>query len=134
MLKRICDRCGAEVLRPPTGFELHNDLDEVVDLCEKCDKELNKWMDDPETTVVTPLEEDAMYSSIIPDIHVNDIRKINNTGRITTESLLPKYFTVSKEEYEALQKDRQTVRKIIDIVYRDDIDNYEKTDRIIDVL
>ena len=133
MLKRICDRCGAEVLRPSTGFELHNDLDEVVDLCEKCDKELNKWIDDPETTVVTPLEEDAMFASI-PDIHVNDIRKINNVGRITTESSLPKYFTVSREEYEALQKDRQTVRKIIDIIYRDDIDNYEKTDRIIDVL
>ena len=134
MLKRICDRCGAEVLQPSTGFELHNDLDEIVDLCEKCDKELNKWMDNPETTVVTPLEEDTMYSSFIPDIHVNDIRKINNTGRITTESSLPKYFTVSREEYEALQKDRQTVRKIIDIIYRDDIDNYEKTDRIIDVL
>ena len=133
MLKRICDRCGAEVLRPSTGFELHNDLDEVVDLCEKCDKELNKWMDNPETTVVTPLEEDAMFASI-PDIHVNDIRKINNVGRITTESSLPKYFTVSREEYEALQKDRQTVRKIIDIIYRDDIDNYEKTDRIMGVL
>ena len=133
MLKRICDRCSAEVLRPSTDYELHNGLDEVVDLCEKCDKELNKWMDDPETTVVTPLEEDAMYASI-PDVHVNDIRKINNVGRITTESSLPKYFTVSREEYEALQKDRQTVRKIIDIIYRDDIDNYEKTDRIIDVL
>ena len=133
MLKRICDRCGAEVLRLSTDYELHNGLDEVVDLCEKCDKELNKWMDDPETTVVTPLEEDAMFASI-PDMHVNDIRKINNVGRITTESSLPKYFTVSREEYEALQKDRQTVRKIIDIIYRDDIDNYEKTDRIIDVL
>ena len=133
MLKRICDRCGAEALEHPTGFVPHNDLEEAADLCEKCDKELNKWMNDPETKVVDPLEEDAMFASI-PDIHVNDIRKINNVGRITTESSLPKYFTVSREEYEALQKDRQTVRKIIDIIYRDDIDNYEKTDRIIDVL
>ena len=133
MLKRICDRCGAEVLQPSTGFELHSDLDEVVDLCAKCDKELNKWMDDPETTVVTPLEEDAMFASI-PDIHVNDIRKINNVGRITTDSSLPKYFTVSREEYEALQKDRQTVRKIIDIVYCDDIDHYDKVERILGIL
>lgn len=133
MLKRICDRCGAEVLQPSTGFELHTDLDEIVDLCEKCDKELNKWMDDPKTRVVTSLEEDAMFASI-PDIHVNDIRKINNTGRITTESSLPKYFTVSREEYEALQKDRETVRKIIDIVYRDDIDHYDKVERILGIL
>ena len=133
MLKRICDRCGAEVLQPSTGFELHSDLDEVVDLCAKCDKELNKWMDDPETTVVTPLEEDAMFASI-PDIHVNDIRKINNVGRITTESSLPKYFTVSREEYEALQSDRQKLRKIIDIVYCDDMDYYDKVERILCIL
>lgn len=128
MLKRICDRCGAEVLQPSTGFELHSDLDEVVDLCEKCDKELNKWMNDPETKVVDPLEEDAMFASI------PNVSGIKYKGRITTDSSLPKYFTVSREEYEALQKDRQKVRKIIDIIYRDDIDNYEKTDRIIGVL
>lgn len=133
MLKRICDRCGAEVLRPSTGFELHNDLDEVIDLCEKCDKELNKWMDDPETKVVDPLEEDAKFASI-PNTCKNDTSGIKYMGKITVDSSLPKYFTVSREEYEALQKDRQTVRKIIDIVYRDDIDNYEKTDRIIDIL
>ena len=133
MLKRICDRCGAEVLQPSTGFELHSDLDETIDLCEKCDKELNKWMDDPETRVVTPLEEDAMFASI-PYTCKNDTSGIKYLGRTTADSSLPKYFTVSREEYEALQKDRQTVRKIIDIVYRDDIDNYEKTDRIIDVL
>lgn len=130
MLKRICDRCGAEVLEPSTGFELHSDLDEVVDLCKKCDKELNKWMDDPETTVVTPLEEDAMYSSI-PDTCINDTSKL----KYMDKAILPKYFTVSRDEYESLQKDRQIVRKIIEIVvYRDDINNYEKTDRIIDVL
>jgi len=130
MLKRICDRCGAEVLEPSTGFVVYSDLDEAVDLCDKCDKELNKWMDDPKTRVVDSPEEDA----IIPDIHVNDIRKISNMGKTTTGSSLPKYFTVSREEYEALQNDKQTVRKIIDIIYRDDIDNYEKTDMIIGVL
>lgn len=129
MLKRICDRCGAEVLEPSTGFELHNDLDEVVDLCKKCDKELNKWMDDPETRVVDPLEEDAMFASI-PDTCINDTSKL----KYMDKAILPKYFTVSRDEYEALQKDRQIVRKIIEIVYRDDIDNYEKTDRIIGVL
>ena len=128
MLKRICDRCGAEVLEPSAGFVLYSDLDEAVDLCEKCDKELNKWMDDSETKVVDPLEEDAMYASI------PNVSGIKYMGKIATDSSLPKYFTVSREEYEALQKDRQTVRKIIDIVYCDDIDNYEKTDRIIDVL
>ena len=128
MLKRICDRCGAEVLEPSTGFVVYSDLDEAVDLCDKCDKELNKWMDNSETKVVDPLEEDAMYASI------PNVSGIKYKGKITTDSSLPKYFTVSREEYEALQKDRQTVRKIIDIVYRDDIDNYEKTDRIIDVL
>ena len=134
MLKRICDRCGAEVLEPSTGFELHNDLDEVVDLCKKCDKELNKWMDDSETKVVDPLEEDAMFASI-PDICVNDISKINYRDKaIKDYSSLPKYFTVSREEYEALQTDRETVRKIIDIVYCDDIDNYNKVKRILGVL
>lgn len=128
MLKRICDRCGAEALEHPTGFVPHSDLEEAADLCEKCDKELNKWMNDPETKVVDPLEEDAMFASI------PNVSGIKYKGRITTDSSLPKYFTVSREEYEALQKDRQTVRKIIDIVYRDDIDNYEKTDMIIGVL
>ena len=47
---------------------------------------------------------------------------------------MPKYFTVSREEYEALQKDRQTVRKIIDIVYCDDIDHYDKVERILGIL
>ncbi len=130
MLKRICDRCGAEVLQPSTGFELHTDLDEVVDLCEKCDKELNKWMDNPETRVVTPLEEDT----IIPDTCVHDTSGIKYLGRTTADSSLPKYFTVSREEYEALQKDRQTVRKIIDIIYRDDIDHYDKVERILSIL
>lgn len=133
MLKRICDRCGAEVLQPSTGFELHTDLDEIVDLCEKCDKELNKWMDNPETTVVTPLEEDAKFASI-PNTCKNDTSGIKYMGKITTDSSLPKYFTVSREEYEALLKDKQIVRKIIEIIYRDDIDNYEKTDMIIGVL
>lgn len=130
MLKRICDRCGAEVLQPSTGFELHSDLDEVVDLCAKCDKELNKWMDDPETTVVTPLEEDA----IIPDMCIHDTSKLKYMNKAINDSSLPAYFTVSREEYEALLKDRQIVRKIIEIIYRDDIDNYEKTDMIIGVL
>lgn len=133
MLKRICDRCGAEVLQPSTGFELHSDLDEVVDLCTKCDKELNKWMDDPETKVVDPLEEDAMFASI-PDLHVNDTSGPKYLGRTTADSSLPKYFTISREEYEALQSDKQKIRKIVDIIYRDDIDNYEKTDRIVGVL
>lgn len=130
MLKRICDRCGAEVLQPSTGFELHTDLDEIVDLCEKCDKELNKWMDNPETTVVTPLEEDT----IISDPCIHDTSKLKYMNKAINDSSLPAYFTVSREEYEALLKDRQIVRKIIEIIYRDDIDNYEKTDMIIGVL
>ena len=133
MLKRICDRCGAEALERPTGFVPHNDLEEAADLCEKCDKELNKWMNDPKTKVVDPLEEDAMFASI-PDLHVNDTSGIKYLGRTTADSSLPKYFTISREEYEALQSDRQKIRKIVDIIYRDDIDNYEKTDRIIGVL
>ena len=134
MLKRICDRCGAEALEHLTGFVPHNGQDTIVDLCEKCDKELNKWMDDSETTVITPLEEDAMYDLIIPDIHENDIRKINRVGKTTIESSLPKYFIISREEYEALQKDRQIVQKIIDIVYCDDIDYYDKVERILGIL
>jgi len=130
MLKRICDRCGAEALEHPTGFVPHSDLDEVVDLCEKCDKELNKWMDNPETRIVTPLEEDA----IIPDTCVHDTSKLKYMNKAINDSSLPKYFTVSREEYEALQNDRQTVRKIIDIIYRDDIDHYDKVERILSIL
>ena len=133
MLKRICDRCGAEALEHPTGFIPHSDLDEAADLCEKCDKELNKWMNDPETKVVDPLEEDAMFASI-PDLHVNDTSGIKYLGRTTADSYLPKYFTVSREQYEDLQKDRQKLRKIIDIVYCDDMDYYDKVERILCIL
>lgn len=130
MLKRICDRCGAEALEHPTGFVPHSDLDEAADLCEKCDKELNKWMDNPETRVVTPLEEDA----IIPDTCVHDTSKLKYMNKTINDSSLPAYFTVSREEYEALLKDRQIVRKIIEIIYRDDIDHYDKVERILSIL
>lgn len=133
MLKRICDRCGAEALEHPTGFVPHSGQDTVADLCEKCEKELNKWMNNSKMKVVDPMEEDAIFASI-PDLIVNDISKINNVSKITTESFLSKYLIVSREECEALLKDRQTVQKIIDIAYCDDIDNYDKMERILSIL
>jgi len=133
MLKRICDRCGAEALEHPTGFVPHSGQDTVADLCEKCEKELNKWMNNSKMKVVDPMEEDAIFASI-PDLIVNDISKINNVSKITTESFLSEYLIVSREECEALLKNRQTVQKIMDIAYCDDIDNYDKMERILSIL
>lgn len=95
MLKRICDRCGAEALEHPTGFVPHcsnRKQDRVVDLCEKCDKELNKWGNNPETRVI------------------------------------------DQTEYESLHSDSMLLHKIIDITYCDDIDYYDKMERILNIL
>jgi len=95
MLKRICDRCGADALEYPSGFVPHcsnTKQSKVVDLCEKCDKELNEWGNNPETMVI-----DSM-------------------------------------EYESLHSDSMLLHKIRDIAYCDDIDNYDKMERILSIL
>ena len=92
MLKRICDRCGAEALEHPSYFVPHRGQDRVVDLCEKCDKELNEWGNNPETRVI------------------------------------------DSTEYESLHSDSMLLHKIRDIAYCDDVDNYDKMERILNIL
>ncbi len=95
MLKRICDRCGTEALEHSTGFVLHCNYTKpsiVVDLCEKCDKELNEWGYNPETRVI------------------------------------------DSTEYESLYSDSMLLHKIRDIAYYDDMDHYDKMERILNII
>ena len=128
MLKRICDRCGAEALERPTGFILHN-KDRMVDLCEKCDKELNLWANNKYTYVVDPSNKNELKFAETPVINYswNDKKKVGI-------DLLPEYFTISKKEYARLWEKEQTLRRIIDIIYCDDMDYYDKVERILCVL
>lgn len=57
MTKRICDRCGKDIERAVgASFTFHLDLKECsltgtkgIELCDSCEKELYKWLENEET-------------------------------------------------------------------------------------